>query len=55
MNVILRYLFCKNYLKIKMTPPEDKWYKINLAGLVLGIFSAFGLSMVANFQVKRFN
>ncbi|XP_060556367.1 DNA damage-regulated autophagy modulator protein 2-like isoform X2 [Ruditapes philippinarum] len=52
MNVILRYLFCKNYLKIKMTPPEDRWYKINLAGLVLGILSAFGLSMVANFQTE---
>ncbi|XP_053385060.1 DNA damage-regulated autophagy modulator protein 2-like isoform X2 [Mercenaria mercenaria] len=51
MNVFLRYLFCKKYLCIQLTPPEDKWYKINSAGLVLGILSAFGLSLVANFQV----
>lgn len=52
MNMILRYLFCKKYLLIKCTPPEDKWFKINLAGLVLGILSACGLSLVANFQVE---
>lgn len=52
MNMILRYLFCKKYLLIKCTPPNDRWYKINLAGLVMGILSAFGLSMVANFQTE---
>ncbi|KAL4225438.1 regulated autophagy modulator 2 [Mactra antiquata] len=50
MNVILRYLFIKKYLVMKGIPYNDKWYKLNLAGLVLGILSAFGLSMVANFQ-----
>ncbi|XP_053385053.1 DNA damage-regulated autophagy modulator protein 2-like [Mercenaria mercenaria] len=52
MNVILRYLFCKKYLRIKLTPPEDRWYKINFAGLVLGILTAVGLSLVANFQTE---
>ena len=52
MNVILRYLFVKNLLILKKTPPTARWYKLNLAGLVLGVLSAFGLSMVANFQVS---
>ena len=52
MNVILRYLFVKNLLILKKTPPTARWYKLNLAGLVLGVLSAFGLSMVANFQVN---
>lgn len=54
MNVILRYLFVKKYLLIKDIAHDDRWYTINLAGLVLGILSAFGLSMVANFQVRVF-
>ena len=52
MNVILRYLFVKNLLILKKIPPTARWYKLNLAGLVLGVLSAFGLSMVANFQVS---
>ena len=51
MNVILRYLFVKNLLVLRKTKPDDKWFKVNLVGLFLGILSAFGLSMVANFQV----
>ena len=50
--MILRYLFVKNLLLLKKTPPDDRWFKVNLAGLILGVLSAFGLSMVANFQVR---
>lgn len=50
LNVILRYLFVKNLLILKKTPPTNGWFKINLVGIFLGILSAFGLSMVANFQ-----
>lgn len=52
LNVILRYLFVKNLLVLRKTKPDDKWFKVNLAGLILGILSAFGLSMVANFQTE---
>ena len=49
--MILRYLFVKNLLLLRKTKPDDRWFKVNLVGLFLGILSAFGLSMVANFQV----
>lgn len=52
MNIILRYLFVKRFLLCKQLKVTDKWYKINIAGLVFGILSSFGLSMVANFQTE---
>lgn len=52
MNVILRYLFVKRFLLCKQLLVTSCWYKVNLAGLVLGVLSAFGLSMVANFQTE---
>ncbi|XP_052799440.1 uncharacterized protein LOC128231061 [Mya arenaria] len=52
MNVILRYLFVKKFLLCKGTAGTDRWFRVNLAGLCLGIASAFGLSMVANFQTQ---
>lgn len=52
LNVILRYLFVKKLLLSQKTPPSSIWYKVNIAGLFLGILSAFGLSMVANFQTE---
>lgn len=52
MNVILRYLFVKRFLLCKKLPYTKCWYKINIAGVVLGILSALGLSMVANFQTE---
>ncbi|XP_052269528.1 DNA damage-regulated autophagy modulator protein 2-like isoform X2 [Dreissena polymorpha] len=52
MNVILRYLYLKRYFLCKQVTVTDRCFKVNLAGLVLGFASAFGLSMVANFQTE---
>ena len=49
--MILRYLFVKNLLLLRKTKPDDRWFKVNLVDLFLGILSVFGLSIVANFQV----
>lgn len=52
MNVILRYLYVKKRFLRAMLPGSSRWYHINLAALFLGLGSAFGLSMVANFQTE---
>jgi len=53
MNVVLRYLYVKKSFLKKKLPADDGVYKTNVVGLVLGLLSAFGLSMVANFQVRK--
>ncbi|KAK3591893.1 hypothetical protein CHS0354_005103 [Potamilus streckersoni] len=52
MNILLRYLYIKTSLVRKTIKFNSRWYKINLTCLVMGFFSAFGLSMVANFQTE---
>ncbi|WAR03711.1 T150C-like protein [Mya arenaria] len=52
MTVILRYLFVKTFLLCRGTAGTDRSFCSNLAGLYLGIVSAFGLTIAANFQTK---
>lgn len=51
MNVIVRYWFLKEVFKQKKFPDDVvRWQKVNIAGAIIGIISALGISMVANFQ-----
>ena len=52
MNVVVRYWFLKEvFRQKKFTEDVVRWQKINIAGAIIGIMSALGISMVANFQV----
>lgn len=50
MNVLVRYLFLKEIFRQKKFDNVRGWQKANIVGIILGIISAFGISMVANFQ-----
>ncbi|KAK3103046.1 hypothetical protein FSP39_016024 [Pinctada imbricata] len=50
MNVWIRYLYLKEIFQLKKVPSSIRWQRINIAGITLGILSALGISMVANFQ-----
>lgn len=50
MNVVVRYWFLKEVFRQKFTKDVVKWQKVNIAGAIIGIISALGISMVANFQ-----
>lgn len=51
MNVVVRYWFLKEvFRQKKFAESGRKWQKVNIAGALIGIASALGISMVANFQ-----
>ncbi|OWF54954.1 DNA damage-regulated autophagy modulator protein 2-like isoform X2 [Mizuhopecten yessoensis] len=50
LNNIVRYLYLKHMLYVSSASPS--WHRCNIASCVIGITSSFGLSMVANFQVR---
>lgn len=49
LNTIVRFLFVKTVLS---QDTESKWTRVNIGGNVVGLLSAVGLSMLANFQVR---
>lgn len=52
MNVIVRYWYLKEVFRQKKFADDVVWWqKFNIAGALIGIVSALGISMVANFQV----
>lgn len=54
MNILVRYLYVKEvYVREKVIVVSNSWHRGNIAALVFGVLSAFGLSMVANFQVSE--
>lgn len=52
MNVLVRYLFLKEIFKHKKMENVHQWQNGNMAGVVIGVLSALGMSMVANFQTE---
>ncbi|XP_076113971.1 DNA damage-regulated autophagy modulator protein 2-like isoform X6 [Mytilus galloprovincialis] len=51
MNVIVRYWYLKEVFRQKKFSDDVVWWqKFNIAGALIGIVSALGISMVANFQ-----
>ncbi|KAL5007406.1 hypothetical protein ScPMuIL_016212 [Solemya velum] len=51
MNILVRYLYVKEvYIRERTIVVSNNWHRGNIAALVFGVLSAFGLSMVANFQ-----
>ncbi|XP_063397991.1 DNA damage-regulated autophagy modulator protein 2-like isoform X2 [Mytilus trossulus] len=51
MNVIVRYWYLKEVFRQKKFADDVVWWqKFNIAGALIGIVSALGISMVANFQ-----
>lgn len=53
MNVIVRYWYLKEVFRQKKFSDDVVWWqKFNIAGALIGIVSALGISMVANFQVQ---
>ena len=52
MNVVVRYWFLKEVFRQKKFADDViPWQKCNIVGAIIGIISALGISMVANFQV----
>ena len=50
--MVVRYWFLKEvFRQKKFTEDVVRLQKINIAGAIIGIMSALGISMVANFQV----